>query len=480
MITQQKFPKDFLWGASTASHQVEGGTVNQWSKWELEQAAELASGAQKRLGWLRDWSEIREQAENPDNYVSGEGVDHYNRYEEDFDILEKLQFNSFRFGIEWSRIEPEEGAFNLEEIKHYHDYIDSLNRRGITPMLNIWHWTMPTWFTDKGGFGKKDNLPLFDAYVQKIAEEYGDKVKYFITFNEPNVYASFGYLNGEWPPQQKSWLTFLGVYRNLAAAHRRAYTILKTANPAVQVGVAAQLANIQAKHSHSFISVASTKTMRYGWNWWFLNRIKRHQDFVGINYYFTDYYHGIGSKDNPQVPVNDLGWYMEPEGIYPLLLRTWSRYKKPIIITENGVADRKDQYREWWLEQTVIAMQRALSEGVDLRGYMHWSLLDNFEWAYGWWPRFGLVEVDRANSMKRTPRPSAVWFARYLMELQGKEALKKKQAAVKPPPAQAKQKQEEPTPRPEPASSKLRLVRPVRHKNTAARLNLKRFKGKIQ
>jgi beta-glucosidase len=427
MISQQKFPKDFLWGASTASHQVEGGTVNQWSKWELEHAAELAAGAEKRLGNLPDWKDIREQAQNPENYVSGQGVDHYNCYEEDFDLLEKLQFNTFRFGIEWSRIEPEEGAFNLDEIKHYHKYIDSLNRRGITPVLNLWHWTMPTWFTDKGGFEKKENLPLFEEYVQKIAEEYGNKVEYFITLNEPNIYASFGYINAEWPPQQKSYQTFFKVYRNLVIAHHRAYAILKAANAAAQVGIAAQLANIQSKRPHNVVDGIVTKVMRYGWNWWFLNRIRYHQDFVGINYYFTDYYRGFNGKDTPRVPVSDLGWYMEPEGLYPLLLRTWARYKKPIIITENGVADRNDSYREWWLEQTVIAMQRALSEGVQLKGYMHWSLLDNFEWAYGWWPKFGLVAVDREHDMKRTPRPSAIWFARYLMELQGKKVPKKRQ-----------------------------------------------------
>jgi|GEM_PF-61631 len=429
MIAQQKFPKDFLWGASTASHQVEGGTVNQWSQWELEHAVELAAAAEKRLGHLPNWKDIRQQAESPENYVSGQGVDHYNRYKEDFDLLEKLQFNSLRFGVEWSRLEPEEGAFNLEEIKHYHDYIDELLIRGITPVLNIWHWTMPTWFTDKGGFENKDNLPLFDAYVQKIADEYGDKIKYFITLNEPNVYSTFGYVTGEWPPQQKKYLTFLKVYHNLTKAHRRAYDILKKANPTAQVGVAAQLANIQAKHAHSLIDVAMTKIMRYGWNWWFLNRIKRRQDFVGINYYFTDYYHGTNGKDTPRVPTNDVGWYMEPEGLYPLLVRAWKHYKKPIIITENGVADQNDQYREWWLEQTIIAMQRALSEGVVIKGYMHWSLLDNFEWAFGWWPKFGLIEVDREDNMKRTPRPSAIWLARYMMELQGKDTPSKPTSA---------------------------------------------------
>jgi beta-glucosidase len=434
MIAQQKFPKNFLWGASTASHQVEGGTVNQWTRWELEHAADLAAGAEKRLRNLPDWRDIRAEAEDPDNYVSGKGIDHYNRYEEDFDILEKLSFNSFRFGIEWSRIEPKEGAFNLDEIKHYHEYIDSLNQRGITPVLNLWHWTMPTWFTDKGGFENKENIPLFEAYVRKVVEEYGDKLTYIITLNEPNVYSSFGYVSAEWPPQHKNYKLFYKVYSNLVRAHKQAYDIIKTAYPAIQVGVAAQLGNIQAKRPHNVIDGMVTKVMRYGWNWWFLNRIRKHQDFVGINYYFTDYYRGF-SKDEPHVPVNDLGWYMEPEGLYPLLLRTWVRYKKPIIITENGVADRNDTYRRWWLEQTVIAMQRALSEGVDLKGYMHWSLLDNFEWAYGWWPRFGLVAVDRAHDMERRPRPSALWFAEYMSELQGKPVATPATLPSKPPEA---------------------------------------------
>jgi beta-glucosidase/6-phospho-beta-glucosidase/beta-galactosidase len=112
-----------------------------------------------------------------------------------------------------------------------------------------------------------------------------------------------------------------------------------------------------------------------------------------------------------------LGWYMEPEGIYPLLLRVWAHYKKPIIITENGVADQDDQYRRWWIEETMVAMERALSEGVDLRGYFHWSLLDNFEWAQGWWPKFGLVEVDR-KTMRRKIRPSAKWLAGQLAKLE--------------------------------------------------------------
>jgi beta-glucosidase len=244
-----------------------------------------------------------------------------------------------------------------------------------------------------------------------------EDVEYVLTLNEPSNYASFSYLLGEWPPQQKNLLKFCSVYWNLARAHRNAYKILKTQKPSAQVGMAAILANIQAKHPHNFFDQMSTKIMRYIWNWWFLKRIKRHMDFVGMNYYFSDYYTGIGKRENPKVPVSDLGWYAEPEGLYPIMLRTWSRFKKPIFITESGIADEDDQYRHWWIEENIVAMERALSEGVDIRGYFYWSLLDNFEWSYGWWPKFGLVSVDRERNMKRTIRPSAKWFADWLSKL---------------------------------------------------------------
>lgn len=411
------FPKGFLWGASTASHQVEGGTTNQWSVWELEHANELAKTAKRRLGYLENWDTIQAEATNPENYVSGRGVDHYRRYEEDFDIAKGLNLNAFRFGIEWSRVQPHQDAWDAGAIQHYRDYIKALKARGIEPVLNLWHWTMPTWFTDKGGFEKRANLKYWEAYVDRIAQEFGKELHYVITINEPNVYASFSYLTGEWVPQRKNGFTFMRVFYNLAVAHRRAYKILKRHKPSLQVGVAAQLANIQAKRPHNYIDIIATSWMRYFWNWWFLNRINRHQDFIGFNYYFTDYYAGL-KRTSPQLPLNDLGWYMEPEGLYPLMVRVWARYKKPMIITENGIADSTDKNRQWWLSETILAMERAISEGADVRGYLHWSLLDNFEWKYGWWPKFGLVAVDREHGMKRTVRPSAKWYADKIKELQ--------------------------------------------------------------
>ncbi len=404
------FPKHFFWGASTAGHQVDGGSEDQWTVWELAHAKELAQTAHQRLSSIPTWRDFKNKAENPENYVSGKGVEHRKRYKEDFDILKELNLNAFRFGIEWSRIEPEEGKWSVEAIQYYREYIAELRRRNIEPMANLWHWTMPTWFTDKGGFAKRGNIDYFERFVQKVAEELTEDLTYVITLNEPNVYTTLSYAIGEWPPQNKSVVRSLQVYFNLVSAHKKAYEILKDHKPTLQIGLAAQLANIQAKRPHNLIDTITTKWMRYYWNWWFLNRCRNQQDFVGINYYFSDYYQGF-RRSNPKVPLSDLGWYMEPEGLYPLLLRTWSHYKKPIFITENGVADSRDEYRRWWLEETIVAMEKAISEGVDLRGYLHWSLLDNFEWKYGWWPEFGLVAVDRSHGMKRKIRPSAKWFA---------------------------------------------------------------------
>ncbi|MEX1995356.1 MAG: glycoside hydrolase family 1 protein [Candidatus Saccharimonadales bacterium] len=417
------FPKDFLWGASTAGHQVEGGNRNQWTEWEKANAQALAKTAKNRIGYIPAWKDIKRQATEPVNYISGNGVKHYQRYEEDFTLAKQLNLNAFRFSIEWARLEPVEGQWDKEEILHYHRYIRALKSRGIEPVMNIWHWTHPVWFEHKGAFKRRRNLKYFERFVKKVAEEYGGQLKYVITLNEPNVYASFSYLTTDptsrhsWPPGEKNLLSFLRVYRNLVSAHKRSYKILKSHNRKLMVSVASQLGNVQAHDPHDLLDSLSTKVMRYVWNWWYLNRIRKYQDFVGINYYFTDYYDGLFRKKSPEVPRNDVGWYMEPEGLYPILLRAWAHYKKPIIVTENGVADTADQYRRWWIEETIVAMERAISQGVDVRGYFHWSLLDNFEWAMGWWPKFGLVAVDRQKGMKRTVRESAKWFSERIPKL---------------------------------------------------------------
>lgn len=418
------FPGDFLWGASTSSHQVEGNNHNQWSVWELENAVDLAKSAQKRLSQLPEWPAVKALAEDPDNYISGAGVEHYDRFEADFSLAKDLNLNAMRFSVEWSRLEPEAGKWDEGAIEHYRRYIKSLKKRGLEPILNIWHWTNPLWFERQGAFKKRSNIKYFTRFVKKLMDEYGDDLRYIIVINEPNVYASFGYLvpdsasRHRWPPAEANAVSFMKVCFNLIRAHKQAYKVIKRHNKKLQVGIAIQLANIQAKDPHQLPDEMSTKIMRYFWNWWFLNRIKSHQDFIGINYYFTDYYDQLFLRKSPTVPLSDVGWYMEPEGLFPVLMRAWAHFKKPILITENGVADAQDQYRQWWIEETIVAMERAMSEGVVIKGYFHWSLLDNFEWAMGWWPKFGLISVDREHGMKRTVRQSAKWYAKKIRELQ--------------------------------------------------------------
>ncbi len=405
--------KHFFWGASTAAHQVEGGTHNQWSVWELAHAKHQANTAQARLGFLKNWEQIKNQAENPENYVSGNGVDHFNRYEEDFDLLKQLNLNSFRFTIEWSRLEPIKGEWDMEAFAHYKRYINALKIRGIEPFLNIWHWTVPVWFAEEGGFLKRGNIKYFERLAQKVADELLIGVNFVITLNEPNVYIGISYSEGQWPPQEKSLIKAIWVYNNLKIAHKKAYKIIKAKKPAVQIGVAQQLANIEPLRPGNWYDEVSVKTMRYFWNWWFLNRIKKQQDFVGFNYYFTDYYKGF-RRTNPSKPVNDMGWYMNAAGILPLMQRIAYHYPgKAIYITENGVADADDRFRKGWIAETMEAIETAKTQNVPIKGYFHWSLLDNFEWSYGWWPKFGLVEVDR-KTMKRKVRRSAVWWATYI------------------------------------------------------------------
>ena len=325
--------------------------------------------------------------------------------------------NAFRFGIEWSRLEPAEGQWDEAEIEHYRRYLQALRQRNITAVLTLWHWTEPIWFAEKGGFARRSNLRYFERYAAKVAELFGGDVQYIITLNEPNVYAALSYAAGQWPPARHSPLTALYVYANLVSAHRRAYALCKRHCPDVPVGIAAQLEHAVPLRPGNLVNRFVVAAAQYGWNWWFLDRIRRRQDFIGLNYYFTTYYDWRGRRRNPDAPLSDLGWYMEPRGIAPLLERVWRRYRTPVLVTENGLADADDVRRHWWLQETVEALQQARSSGVGLIGYLHWSLLDNFEWAEGWWPKFGLVEVDRAHGMRRRVRPSARQFGEWLATL---------------------------------------------------------------
>lgn len=415
-LTPYSFPKNFLWGAGLSGHQSEGGNFDQWTVYELDHAADLAATAAERLRWLPSWLEFQEEAEDPDNYVSGKGVDHFRRYPEDFRILKKLNMNAFRFSIEWSRCEPDKGVWDKKAFDHYHNYIDKMKRQGIEPVITLWHWTHPIWFEEAGGFAKGSNIQHFIRFAEKVAQEFGDDLRYVLTVNEPNVYSTFGYMHGEWPPFERNFMKAGWTYYNLARAHRQAYTRIKAIRPHLLVGPATQYTLKLPKRPSHWLDRQVARAAEYQWNWWWTNRIRHHMDFIGFNYYFTDYYQGF-KKMNPPSPLNDLGWYMEPAGLADITTKAWIRYRKPLLITENGLADASDEQRQWWLKETMQALVTARKAGADVIGYLHWSLLDNFEWKYGWWPRFGLIKIDRARDNKRLVRQSAIWWAKVLDKL---------------------------------------------------------------
>jgi beta-glucosidase len=411
-----QFPKRFLWGAATSAHQVEGNTHNQWTVWELENAKSLAKQAEYKLKDVPVWEGVKDQASDPENYVSGQATDHYNLYEKDFDIVKAMHLNAFRFSIEWSRIEPTKGNWDPAEIQHYREYLQALNKRGIEPVVTLMHWTLPTWFTDMGGFEKRANVRHFVRFAQKIFEEFGQEFRLVCTLNEPEVYVAEGWIEGIWPPSKRSKFTALRVYTNLAYAHRQIYKLAHRTNRRLKVGLSKDIA-----HHYRGDDALSTKLMvagaQYVADYFFLNRVRRSLDWLGINYYFTNKYQGF-KRVPSDAPLNDLGWEMEPQNLQFVLERIYKKYKTPIIVTENGVADREDKHRKWWISHSISAMYKAMKNGVKLDGYLHWSLLDNFEWAYGKWPNFGLVKVDY-KTMKRSPRASAIWLAKLVKELRG-------------------------------------------------------------
>ncbi|PIP92029.1 beta-glucosidase [Candidatus Wolfebacteria bacterium CG18_big_fil_WC_8_21_14_2_50_39_7] len=401
-----KFPKGFYWGSATSAHQVEGNNVNDWSEWEKKNAERLAKEAKEK--WQPWQQEKFPEMFNPENYISGRACDHYHLYEQDFDIAKKLGHNAHRFSIEWSRIEPEQGKFNEKEIEHYRKVILALKKRGIEPFVTLWHWTNPLWIRDIGGWENKKITDYFERYAEKISNALGENVKFWITLNEPEIYASNSYFAGVWPPQKKNLFAYLRVLNNLIKAHRKAYGVIKKANSNSKIGIAKNNIYFEA-YQNKLVNRVLKKFIDWWWNFYFLNRIRNHQDFIGLNHYFHNRIN-YGFNKNENKKISDIGWELYPEAIY-YVLKDLKRFNKPIYITENGLADGGDKKRSWFILESLKNIGKAINEGVNVRGYLHWSLMDNFEWDKGFWPRFGLVEVNY-KTLERKIRPSALQYAK--------------------------------------------------------------------
>lgn len=395
------FPKGFLWGASTSSHQVEGNTYNNWTQWEKDNAERLSIEAKSK--WA-DWQQKKfPEMFLPENYISGIACDHYNRFEADFDLAKEGGHNAHRFSIEWSRIEPEEGKFDEKEIEHYRDVLMALRSRGIEPFVTLWHWTEPIWFTETGGWTNKKSIEYFQRFVEKVVSEYKSLVKFWVVINEPNVSVGFGYLRGSQPPAKKGLINFLRAYFNLLTAFKKASSSIKKIDAVAEIGVANSVTHYDVKIFPGlyFLTVSIVEFFSK----YFLRKAIPYCTFVGCNYY-SRYIISSDKKDITPEKRNDLGWEIYPKGIY-YVLKSLKKYKLPVYITENGLADAADEKRPKFLADHIFWMKKAIAEGVDVRGYFHWSLLDNFEFPdmRGFWPRFGLIEIDY-KTLERKPRKS--------------------------------------------------------------------------
>lgn len=402
-----QFPKHFLWGAATSAHQVEGGNHNDWSEWEKRNATRLARESERAFAWNPHWKRFKREATDPRNYISGLACDHYYRFRDDFDLARELNHNAHRFSIEWSRIEPEEGRFDERAIAHYREVVQALRERGLEPFVTLWHWTLPPWVAERGGVLAPDFPRLFRRYAERMAQECGPAVRFWITLNEPDVYAGHAYLKGQWPPMKKGVFNYLKAVRALAETHRRAYAAIRQADETASIGI--------AKHQIAFEVARPTlwnRLLKYladrVWNRDFLDRIRDHQDFIGLNHYNRNVIDGWYGQ-NPNVERTDFGWEYAPDSLYQAIMEL-RRYRKPVYVTENGLADASDALRSRFLPEALSAVHRAVEDGADVRGYLYWSLLDNFEWDKGYWPRFGLVVVDYP-TQERTVRESARWYA---------------------------------------------------------------------
>lgn len=410
------FPTGFLWGVAVSSHQVEGGNDNNdWHRWEGECRVANCERA-------------------------GSAADHWNRYEEDYALARSLGANTFRTSLEWSRIEPRAGEFSAEAIAHYRRMLQAARSQGLKVMLTLHHFTLPLWLVDRGLGGWADpQIPqLFENYANHVVAELGDLVDYWITVNEPNVNMLLGHVAAISPPGLRDHTQAAPVLANFMKAHARAYHAIHARHPGAQVSISHHVRVFDPASRWNPLDRATASILGDFWNHQILRSIQTGRidfsipfvtsyaedvpglrgslDYLGINYYSRDrvrFSMGAPQKFEivPPPPgdnVTDVGWEIYPQGLERLIAEL-NPYGWPIIITENGLADADDSKRARFICSHLAALRRAMDAGADVRGYVHWSLMDNFEWSLGFAPRFGLAAVDYA-TQARTPRPSSAHF----------------------------------------------------------------------
>ena len=430
----KKFEEGFLLGAATAAHQTEGNNIHS-DYWLMENMK---------------YTEFFEK--------SGLAVDHYNRYREDIDLLKKAGLNAYRFSIEWARIEPEEGVFDEKEVEHYRDVLSYMHKKGITPVVTLMHFTSPSWLIKKGGW-RSENTPFyFQRYVSYVIEKLGDLIPYVVTLNEANMGVQVGSIALRYRKMMERsasnlegnvqvGMNFNAMMENMKAkagenlalfgttdpktfvsgrteeeedvvisSHIAARKAIKRIRPEIKVGLSLSLHDIQSlEGGEENASEEWRKEFSI-----YLDAIKD-DDFVGVQNYSRSLYGKNGLENPPKgAKLTQMGYENYPYALKNVLKKVNSELsekgmEKTIIVTENGIAVDDDKIRIAFIEKALQGLQEAIKEGVDVKGYFHWSLLDNFEWQKGFSMTFGLIGVDRSN-MERHPKESLYYLGSFSPE----------------------------------------------------------------
>ena len=400
-----KLKDGLLLGTATAATQIEGGDKNN------------------------NWARFAAQGKVEDGTSPVRADDHYNRWQEDIDLMGELGLQIYRFGIEWSRIEPVRGCYDRTAIDHYRQEISYMISKGIRPMLTIHHFTNPLWFEDMGAFENPESVDIFLAFVEKVVASFGDLVSDYITINEPNVYCTNSLFYGIWPPEKKSIGALVKAFSNMTACHVKAYDLIHEKRGQMgykdtQVSFANHLRVFEPKNGKNLwhclcakltawlFQGAITRAMMTGKCRFPVLRRKgvkpgKYYDFIGINYYSRSTVTGIADGVREGCDKNDLGWEIYHEGLLQLANELFEIYRAPVYVTENGTCDNDDTFRSRFIYDQL----KLISETENpIARYYHWSFTDNFEWKEGESARFGIVHVDY-ETQKRTVKDSGKFYS---------------------------------------------------------------------
>ena len=381
-MPELSFPEPFLWGTATAAHQIEGGNVNN------------------------DWWAMEHDPTSGCVDVSGDACDSFNRYPEDIALIADLGLGAYRFSLEWSRIEPEEGEFSTVALDHYRRMAATCHEHGILPVVTFHHFTHPRWLAAQGTWEAPNAPDLFARYCEKVTAHLGDLIGMACTINEPNVVATMGWRMGLFPPRVRDRTRRDVVNAAMVSAHRKAVDVIRSGPGDFPVGITVSMTDFQLEPG--------------GEEW--IERLRKPNedvfleatggdDFIGVQTYTRMRVGADGALPAEDgVRTTQMGYEVWPEALGATIRRaTEVTGGLPVYVTENGIGIDDDPLRIEYVTRALAGVRECLDDGIDIRGYFYWSLLDNFEWVLGYGPTFGLIEVDR-ETFERTAKPSAAWF----------------------------------------------------------------------